>query len=275
MREILDTEFPARKSQVLVYQMPHNSGQAKVRMQGISMATGEYIIHCDSDDEVDKDAYRLLYEMAVAEKADIVTCDYNKVLFDGRIEYCSLFSKKGEEVSDIMAGKVWGTLCCRMIRRQILKDIIPPVGNMWEDMVLTIQAVVKCRCIGYLPVPFYRYYQRSDSICYEDGLLASLRRWADIYANAQLILSFLAENQLVRLNDLMEISFKYRCRSHLLPYVHIPEYYKKWRNTFPEIDREYLWARGISLEDKFWFVLIHLHLYHFVKMITGRLRRGN
>ena len=49
MREVL-AEFPARKDQVTVFRMPRNSGQAAVRMQGIALARGEYVIHCDSDD---------------------------------------------------------------------------------------------------------------------------------------------------------------------------------------------------------------------------------
>ena len=47
MREVLE-EFPERKDQVVVYRMPRNSGQAAVRMQGLALARGEYVIHCDT-----------------------------------------------------------------------------------------------------------------------------------------------------------------------------------------------------------------------------------
>ncbi len=57
-------DYPKRKSQVTIHRMDNNSGQAKVREWGILNATGEYIIHCDSDDWVDKDIYRELYEKA-------------------------------------------------------------------------------------------------------------------------------------------------------------------------------------------------------------------
>ena len=60
MWQILKDEFPERLSQVKFYRMPQNSGVAKVRMKGIFMASGDYVIHCDSDDMVDPDAYRTI-----------------------------------------------------------------------------------------------------------------------------------------------------------------------------------------------------------------------
>ena len=51
-------EFPQRKEQVRIINQPHNMGAAKAREVGIKAATGEYIIHCDSDDWVDCDMYR-------------------------------------------------------------------------------------------------------------------------------------------------------------------------------------------------------------------------
>ncbi len=40
-------------------------------------ATGEYVIHCDSDDWVDTDMYRAMYEEAKDKNADVVVCDYD------------------------------------------------------------------------------------------------------------------------------------------------------------------------------------------------------
>ena len=43
-------DYPQRKGQIRIENMLTNSGQAAVRRCGIELATGEYIIHCDSDD---------------------------------------------------------------------------------------------------------------------------------------------------------------------------------------------------------------------------------
>lgn len=38
--------------------------------------TGEYIIHCDSDDWIEKDMYEKLLRKALKTCADIVVCDF-------------------------------------------------------------------------------------------------------------------------------------------------------------------------------------------------------
>ena len=75
LKRVLE-EYPHRKSQVVIHRMEQNSGQAKVREWGMRNATGEYLIHCDSDDWVDMDMYRIMYEEAKRTDADIVMCGY-------------------------------------------------------------------------------------------------------------------------------------------------------------------------------------------------------
>ena len=69
------------------------------------------------------------------------------------------------------------------------------------------------------------------------------------------------------------LSFKYRTRSSLVPYVQIPSFYHKWRNTFPEVDHAFLRSRAFSVKAKFWFSLIHLRLYYPWKKVTGLFRK--
>ena len=69
------------------------------------------------------------------------------------------------------------------------------------------------------------------------------------------------------------VTFKYRSRDPLIPYVQIPEYYRRWRGTFPEIDRVFLRTKGIPADTKFWFILIHLRLYYPWKRLTGAFRK--
>lgn len=60
--------------------MQMNSGQAEVRRLGTQLATGDYIIHCDSDDWVNADMYKKMWEKAVGEDLDIVVCDFIEVM---------------------------------------------------------------------------------------------------------------------------------------------------------------------------------------------------
>ena len=264
MREVLK-DYPEREKQVVVYRMPENSGQAKVRMQGISMATGEYVIHCDSDDDVEPDVYERMYAKAVSEKLDVVVCDYWQECGETR-KRCSCYAPAGKEADAILSGKVMGALWCRLFRRSLLEGIVPPEGNMTEDVVITVQVLQKAQSIGYLQEPLYHYYLRPSSISKSAGKEADLARWESFYSNSRLVVSLL--NLPPRHAPL--VYFKYRTRYHLQKYVHIPACYRLWRGTFPEVDRLFLFTPGIPLKEKFWFVLIHLHLYHPWKVMTGK-----
>ena len=268
MKAVLEEEFPARKPQVRVFRMPQNSGQAQVRMQGISLATGDYVIQCDSDDEVDADAYRLMYQKAIDEDLDIVTSDFRLLgLKNPRIQ--SQASEPGREIADILSGKVWGSVCCRLIRKELLNDMITPKADMWEDVVFSVFATSKAMRIGHVAKPLYYYHRRNSSICFSGGLANAISRSESIAANVSIVLDYLSgvPNVIMAPSDV--VSFKYRARDPLLPYVHLKEYYHKWLNTFPEVDSSLIKAKGISLETKFWFILIHLHLYHPWKTVTG------
>lgn len=269
MQKVLE-EYPGRKEQVVVYRMSHNSGQAKVRMQGISLATGDYVINCDSDDEVNRDAYRIMYEKAVAEGLDTVTCNYMVVKEDGGRTLHSLYAPCGKEIDDILWGKIMGALWGRMFRRTLLTNLVPPVGNMTEDVLISIQALCHSERIGYVQEPLYYYYLRNSSISLASGKDADIVRWKAFYANSRLLVEILTERYGYDVNSSSLIFFKYRTRAHLQKYVHIPECYKMWRNTFPEIDRRFIFTPGIPFDAKIWFVLIHLHLYHPWKVITGK-----
>lgn len=270
--QVLEKEFSNRKSQVKFFRMPVNSGQAKVRMQGLSMATGEYIIHCDSDDELaSSDAYRLMYERAVAGDLDIVTCNYWK---ENASYSRSIVRQECNDVRDLLTDKVQGSLPCRLIRRSIMQEgIIAPVGDMGEDLVISLQAALRAKKIGHVDAPLYVYKYRPSSISKDAGKEAAIRRHYALIANVKLLVDLLTNSYNYDSHDPVIVIFKYYARHCIERYVGDKSCYALWKETFPEIDESLLWTPGLSLEKKFWFVMIHCHLYAYVKFITRGLRK--
>ena len=189
VREVLSREFPARESQVRFFRMPVNGGLAKARMQGLALATGEYVIHCDSDDELTSpDAYRLLYEKAVAERLDIVTCNYLKEDASGRR---ALVRGECKGVRDLLLDKAQGCLWCRLIRRAILNGLLAPRGDMGEDLVQSLQATLRAGSMGHVDEPFYLYRYRPSAISKLQGKEAALRRHRELAANVGMLAGLL------------------------------------------------------------------------------------
>ena len=208
---------------------------------------------------------------ALADELDLVTCDFS-ILDTKNSRVQRQFSTKGREVTDILSDRVWGNIWCRMFKRSLWDGIIPPDADMWEDMVFSIQLLSRARHVGYVPLPLYLYFRRADSICFAEGEQAALNRWTSIGANARLILDYLGKCPFVQCDADDLLYFKYRTRAPLVPYVHIHSFYRMWRDSFPEVDRSFLFAKGISWDAKFWFILIHLHLYYPWKKVTGFIR---
>ena len=263
-------EFPKRKEQVVVYRMPRNSGQAAVRMQGLALARGEYVIHCDSDDYVDVNAYAVLYGKAKAEDLDVVTCNLATVEQDGRL--IETVSGKCTSVARMLKGKERWNLVCRLTRRSLCEGLTAPVSNMGEDMVVSVQTQLRARRTGHVDETLYFYCLRRDSITLAEGQEALVARWESVMKNARLLIGLLQEQYGYTGEEPEIVHLKYKCRGMLAPLVHIPEYYQRWKETFPEVDRKVLFSRSCSLEEKFWFALIHLRLYHPVKQVTGWFR---
>lgn len=81
--EILE-QYARRDSRVRLFRDDqHSTGYAK--NLGIDMARGEYVGIVEPDDYIEKDMYERLYKAAVADRADVVKCDYSVyVTIDGR-----------------------------------------------------------------------------------------------------------------------------------------------------------------------------------------------
>lgn len=61
-------DYPNRKDQIQIIENRKNRGLWYSRKVGMKLATGDYVIVCDSDDWLDLNAYELMYEQAEEKK---------------------------------------------------------------------------------------------------------------------------------------------------------------------------------------------------------------
>lgn len=70
-------DYPKRKSQIKFLYHKVNRGLTTARNTGLSVATGDYIACCDSDDWTDTFMYEKLYNCAIDQKAEVVFCNFS------------------------------------------------------------------------------------------------------------------------------------------------------------------------------------------------------
>ncbi len=185
-------EYPQRKSQVVIHRMEHNSGQAKVREWGMKNATGEYVIHCDSDDWIDTDMYRAMYVKAKEDEADVVVCDFK--LSNGKVWY----TKKGcfnsnlmDFTKDLLYEKCGWNLWNKLFKKSIVEKInYYPQYNMGEDLVMTMQMIYFCSNMSYISNPYYFYFFNPNSIVRQKSAEAIIDKYMQYRENCFLLKQF-------------------------------------------------------------------------------------
>lgn len=271
LRRVLE-DYPERKPWVHIIDMPKNSGLAKVRETGIKNSSGDYIIHCDSDDWVEVDMYRAMYEKAIKEDLDMVSCG---MLYQDR--YNTWHKREGsileneDYISALLSHRITPSLQCRLIKSMIVKKNIEVLAqysilNMHEDLVHILQYVLSMTCIGHIDMPYYHYCYNDQSICnMEESSEVSVRRFLMAEQNVRIIERILNVNGLLNSYEKELTDFKLRLRkAFMVVVIREPQHLSIWCRHFPELNSKYPFMSAEPLAYRVIFVLNLWHIYPYV-----------
>lgn len=267
-------DFPNRKSQVRVIRHDHNMNLPQTRWDGIEAATGEYIILIDGDDYVDERMAEMLYAEAVKTDADMVVCDHWLCTStDSRVRRMAPNGAlgNGDNIkADIINLNVPVNVWCKLVRRSVYtdNDIVWPLKGYAEDVVVSTVTAYYAKRIAYVAEPLY--YYRYNPKSYSRGLdeETRLRLFEDYKVNWQILYQFMSREHLLEEYEEGVFKGKMRVKKHLLPLVSKRKYRRLYFNTFPEIDRAFLWGnkcRRTSYREQVWVIAIWLGLYPKLK----------
>lgn len=175
-----------------------NRGCAAARATGMQAATGDYIIHVDSDDWVEPDYLSSLHCAAVATDADVVICNMAKEWPDGKRQVLATPAGKtaDEYLAMALSGEIYCSLWNKLIRRRLFveHDIWPVDGlNMLDDKSVVVRVFYHAVSFAVVDKVLYHYDKGATgtvSSCSDKELLAS----ADCYE--ALVSSFFASRPL-------------------------------------------------------------------------------
>lgn len=159
-----------------------NMGIGYTRRTGMVNASGDFLIHVDSDDYVDDTFLEKLIGKAYAEQADIVICD--NAIVDNEIvtiKKNNCITDKSELIKRLLIGTFHNGLCNKLIRNKIITEnnIYPDeCFRMMEDKSIMYKCVYFSSKIAYVDeaLYYYRYSHGSLTKTKQKSLMTILER---------------------------------------------------------------------------------------------------
>lgn len=239
---ILDSvinEYPHRKDHVRIINHEINTGQSGARRNGMSIAKGDYIIHCDADDWIELDMYESMYQTAVKTQADAVVCDMVMRYHDK-----SVYLKYNNEYDDHQLmyeciepiSVVYYSMCNRLVSRHIFDShsILPfDRVNMWDDVGLAVRIRYYIDTTVVINKAYYNYNKQNESSTTERNITG---RIAEQVACAKYLEKFFIEESSEETYHFFISLLKIAAKSDLLD----KDLDKEWFDLFPEIKHD-LW----------------------------------
>ena len=273
-------KYPARLQQVKILAHEENRGLPTARNTGLKVATGKYIFHCDSDDFMEPDTLKILYETAEREGADYVWCDYyisskKGSQYKAQREYLDADQALRGMLRGDMIYNVWN----KLVRRDLYDSngIVFPDGHaMGEDMTM-IMLLACASKVAFVHYGGYHYVTTNPGALtkkYSDE-----RSIKDLKYNIGRTSEFITEKFGNRYQYETNC-FKLNLKWFFLAFSSDIKSYKLWHDCFPEANVD-IFRQNVSLRVKlvewcasrrlFWLVKLHyLLIIKFFYTITGK-----
>ena len=237
-----------------------NEGVAVARQIGIDIATGEFIIHHDSDDWVDYDMLESMINNI--DDNDVLITDFysnNGIKEEIVIQKPSNCKNNIQLINDLFLN-IHGSCCNKLVRTLFIREynICFFKGiNYCEDLLFWIQAFsVNNIKVKYLAKPFYHYYcpigTKTLSSNYSKKMLEQGRL---LIEKMEFILPLGIKDKIVTRHKL---SIKMGAFEHPV-YTH-----KEYYSIYPEVNKDILKLKTSVLNR----ILMYLSYNGFYKMAT-------
>lgn len=181
-------------NKIRVYHNEVNLGQGLTRNIGIDASLGKYISFVDSDDYINSKMLEIMYNKAILNNADIVSCGISFVKDDSKLD---------EDIYSNTIGYLYNPL---EDKEKLLDESISSsnkiykkefinnfrfIEGMWEDIAFTYGALFNAKLVYHLNMPLYYYRKRKSNSVSSRGfninpkLLDIFKVVDDLYKNTR------------------------------------------------------------------------------------------
>jgi glycosyltransferase involved in cell wall biosynthesis len=164
-------ELAKQDMRIQVIHQP-NAGQSAARNRGLTVATGECIGFVDSDDWIDKEMYKTLWELMADHDSDISACSFyvNRKGAEAIAKQNSgdirTYTPQEAVVALIQGKEFFSYAWNKLYRRTVFDSILFPEGRIFEDLAIAYRICYRARNIVAQDKPLYHYCIHHGSSVY-------------------------------------------------------------------------------------------------------------
>jgi len=229
-------DFTEKDRRIKFFIHSKNKGISKTRNEGLEIAKGEFVGFVDSDDWIDKNMYKEMYNKAKNENAEVIIC--NGFHIEGKIKRKIITRKldmksKIKRISNYLTGlnqmineDVWNKIySTKFLRKNRIKFPVK-IKRACDDGYFTLKVIYYVKKILFLNKYFYyyRYNPKSAIHTFREGDIG------DILEEVRLFKKFLSRMKVLEIRDF--------------------EYYKFIQLKYLVVDKEYKYTGKIKYTKK-------------------------
>lgn len=230
--DILQRVLTGYDKKVRIARHECNKGLPAARNTGLSLAKGEFIFHCDSDDWMEATTLEHLYRAAVETGADIAYCDYYLDFGHSRrrLNNPSFHDGKTMVRKGYFAGTAKYNVWNKLVRATLYHNLSFPEGHaMGEDMTM-IPVTARAGRVVHVPEALYHYFKLNPG-AYSNAF--SEKNLQDVLFNVDRTLESIADYSFTE----KDIAF-FKLNTKL-PFLMSGDkkQFQLWKEWFPEANR--------------------------------------
>lgn len=255
-----------------------NRGLAAARSTGMKYATGEYVLHLDSDDFYEYNMLEELYKNAVENDADVVICDFYHTYTDNELQQkVYLLNTNIEYIECIISSNykrfkwnIWNKMIKKSLFEDNKIDWIEGI-NYSEDLLICLKIFFFAKNIEKVDLYLYHYTHYNENSYMNNNNSKSLENEILVIKEME---TFLKQTKTIDLFNRLLIDRKLSAKNSMIKLGEnssIPYYCK----LFPETNKFIFSSKRITKTSKvrLFLGITNRRLLYIFKILESFLRK--